>query len=168
MLLKKKRLLRKWRYTYFGRKQYNSHVMYTLFLQSASFILPSVAFYAYQLAKCQSKAVGTWYVHLATLMYMTWHWLFLSSRSVQHSTVFSTQTPVTQKCLHGTEHCASHWKVDRKINQRVLVSVNSHCFWHSTICETLQTFAPWFLIRKALLTMCPGIIMNRYVLLFHT
>jgi len=58
MLLQKERLLNKWKY--FGRKQYNFHVMYTFFCQSATFILPSLAFYAYQLAKCQIKAVGPW------------------------------------------------------------------------------------------------------------
>ena len=52
VLLQKERFLRKWRY--FGRKQYNFHVMYTLFCQSAAFILPSVAFHTYELAKCQS------------------------------------------------------------------------------------------------------------------
>jgi hypothetical protein len=36
--------------------------MYTMFFQSASFILPYVAFYAYLLAICQSKAAVTRYV----------------------------------------------------------------------------------------------------------
>jgi len=52
LLLQKERFLRKWRY--FGRKQYNFHVMCTLFCQSAAFILSSVASHTYELAKCQS------------------------------------------------------------------------------------------------------------------